>query len=366
MRPTYVEIDLSSIKTNLEQTKKLISPDVSILAVVKADAYGHGAVKVSETLISSGIEMLGVATVEEALELREAGIDSKIYLLGGIQNYEIENVAKYDLVPTVYLVDTLDSMSSYAEKHNIILKFHLKIDTGMTRLGVSEYEIKKFLNALSKFKNLVMEGVFTHLASADFDDEYTNYQIDSFNNLISIIKSFGHTPTYLHLANSAAIQRFPRSHKNLVRPGIMLYGTGSFNGTPLSPTMRLKTKIIQLKTVPENTHVSYGGTFVTKKPSTLAILPIGYADGYLRILSNRAFVSVKGHKAPVVGTVCMDFIVIDVTDISNLKVGDEVVLFGDVIISVDDVAMWADTIPYEVMTIIGKRVERKFIDETTV
>ena len=358
MRPTWAEISLDSLESNFNEIKKLIGKNVEVLAVVKADAYGHGSVSVSNRLLKCGADMLGVATVEEALELRENGITSKIVLLGGIQPDEAETVIKYELTPTGFLPKTFESLSKYAEKNGKKVSCHLKIDTGMTRLGVMYDDVKKFVNSID-FSLINFEGVFTHLACAnERDDKFTKMQIDRFNSVLETLKSMDIACKYIHSANSAAVQIYPESHFNLVRPGIMIYGSGSVQTVDLKSVMKLKTKIIQIKEVDSGTAISYGGTFVTNRKSTIAVLPIGYADGYSRKLSNKAKVSVNGKLAPVVGRVCMDLTMVDITDIDNLSVGDEVTLFGDALVSIEDISEWAETIPYEIMTLIGKRIPR--------
>jgi len=363
MRPTRAEIDLNSLKYNFSQTKKLIGANVGIMPIVKADAYGHGAIKISKALKDSyDPQMLGVATVEEALELRESGIKSPILLLTGIYPNESESVLKNDLTPTIFSISNASTLNDSAKKLGKKLKYHLKIDTGMSRLGLTLNEISEFLNCALDFKNLEMEGLFTHFASADMEvGEFTFEQISVFKKFQSLIRKAGINPKFLHLANSAAIQRFPESHMNLVRPGIMLYGSGIRQKSELKPVMKLKTKIIQLRKISTGVPVSYGGSFITKRSTVIATLPIGYADGYMRTLSNRAKVLINGHVAPVVGRVCMDLTMIDVTDMSGVKVDDEVTLFGDERVSVDDVARWADTISYEILSITGKRVPRMYL-----
>jgi alanine racemase len=362
MRPTWAEIDLDSLTHNFNVVKGLLKRGVRVLSVVKADGYGHGAVEVSRVLVEAGTDMLGVASVEEAVELREYGIEVPILLLGGMRPDEASVVVEYSLTPCVFSLDavqTLDEESGKAAKRS---PYHLKIDTGMTRLGISPGEAEAFLSVLAGLKHVVMEGALTHLASAFSDSpDITREQLHRFSEVASLIRSKGFRPRYLHSANSAAIQRYPESHLDLVRPGIMLYGSEGLNGIPLKPVMKLKTKIIQLRSVPAGTPVSYGGTFVTARPSVIATLPIGYADGYMRRLSNRAKVSVRDGLAPVVGTVCMDLITVDVTDVEGISVGDEVVLFGDGGVSVDSVARWADTISYEILSMTGKRVPRRYV-----
>ena len=390
MRPTWAEIDINSLKSNFLQVKKIVGKEVGIISVVKADAYGLGSVSVSKALIESGSNLLGVATVEEALELRGSGIDSPILLLGGIQPDEVEIVVKNNLIPSLFSLASADAINTYAEKIGKKVRYHLKVDTGMNRLGVGLSEICDFLENLLTFRNLELEGVFTHFANADVDSrEPTLKQISVFNVMLSLINQAGLNPKYIHSANSAAIQRFPESHMNLVRPGIMLYGAGRMGpcGEPfdrstlstssgltaqespaadrtnfeLKPVMKLKTRITQLKRITAGTSVSYGGTFIASRPSIIATLPIGYADGYVRRLSNRARVSIRGFTAPVVGTVCMDMTMVDVTEVPEVMSGDEVVLFGDEMVSAEDVARWADTIPYEIFSITGKRVPRVYI-----
>ncbi|MGH7808563.1 MAG: alanine racemase [Thermodesulfobacteriota bacterium] len=362
MRPTWTEIDIDSLRSNFLQVKRIVGKSVGVISIVKADAYGHGALTVSQALIESGSDMLGVATVEEALELRESGINGEIILLGGVQPDEVQSVVKNDLTPSLFSLASAEALNKFAEKIGSKSKYHLKIDTGMGRLGAGVEEICGFLNELSGFKNLEMVGVFSHFANADEESiGFTLRQISVFKIMLSLINQAGFYPKYAHLANSAGIQRFPESHMNLVRPGIMLYGSGRIGDHDLRPVMKLKTRIIQLKNLSTGTPVSYGGTFVARRPSVIATLPIGYADGYMRRLSNRGRVSLNGSTAPVIGTVCMDLTMIDVTEVPGVKVGDEVVVFGDHMVSIEDVAGWAETISYELLSLTGKRVARVYV-----
>jgi alanine racemase len=362
MRPTWAEIDINALKSNFLQVKRIVGENVGVMCIVKADAYGHGSVEVSLALIESGSDMLGVATVEEAVELRESGIKAPIILLGGVQPYEAERVVEHDLTPSLFSGSAAKAIDEYAHKVGKKVKYHLKVDTGMSRLGVGVDEVPYFLSELKVLKNLEMEGVFTHLANADKEIvDFTLKQVAVFRKVLSLINQAGFYPKYTHMANSAGIQAYPQSHMNLVRPGIMLYGSGKISDCELKPAMRLKTQIIQLKSVPAGTPISYGGTFVTARPAVIATLPVGYADGYMRRLSNRARVSINGFTAPVVGTVCMDLIMVDVTEVPGVEVGGDVVLFGDERVSVEDVAKWADTISYEVLSITGKRVPRVYV-----
>ena len=362
MRPTWAEIDLDSLIHNFNVVRGLVDDHVGVLSVVKADAYGHGAVEVGKTLEEAGTDMLGVATVEEAVELRDYGIEIPIILLGGMRPDEAPVVVEHSLTPCLFSLGAAKSLDAESAKARKRSPYHLKIDTGMTRLGVRPEEADVLLRGLAEYKYIVMEGALTHLASAFSESpEATRAQLGRFSKLVSDIREKGFRPRYIHSANSTAVQRFPESHMDLVRPGIMLYGSDGTSGLGLKPVMKLKTVAIQVSKVPPGTPVSYGGTFVTKRPSVIATLPIGYADGYMRRLSNRAKVSIRGQLAPVAGTVCMDLITADVTDIAGVSVGDEVVLFGDNMVSVDDVARWADTISYEILSITGKRVPRRYV-----
>lgn len=359
MRPTWAEIDLGALQHNFMLVKELVGERVAILSVVKADGYGHGAVEVGRTLVEAGTDMLGVATVEEAMELRDYGIDVPIMLLGGIRPEEAELTVQNNMIPCLFSLEVARALDKAASSEGTSALYHLKIDTGMTRLGVRVEELSDFLSGLAGLKNIKMDGVLTHLASAFTDStDYTEAQLSCFLQHSETVRAHGHSPRYMHSANSVSIKRFPHSHMDLVRPGIMLYTAAIDDGLDLRPVMKLKSRIIQLRRVPAGTPVSYGGTFVTKRPSVIATLPIGYADGYLRILSNRAHVSLHGKTAPVTGTVCMDLTMIDVTDVPEARVGDDVTIFGDELVSVEQVAEWAGTISYEILSITGKRVQR--------
>jgi alanine racemase len=363
MRPTWAEIDINSLKSNFLHVKKLIGRDTGIMSIVKADAYGHGAIAVSKALSElCGSQMFGVATVDEGLELRGSGIKAPILVLAGINPNEAKTVVECELTPTIYSLRIASTLNDYAVKFGVQVGYHLKMDTGMTRLGLRIEDLPGFMDEISRLKNLKMEGLFSHLANADMElVDYTMKQIKIFKDIHSIITHAGVFPKFLHIANSSAIQRFPASHLNLVRPGIMLYGSGINQKVKLGHVMSLKTRVIQIKQVPPGIPVGYGGTFITKRPTVIAILPIGYADGYMRTLSNRARVSTKGFSAPVVGKVCMDFTIIDVTDVPGIKEDDEVILFGDELVTVEDVARWAGTISYEILSITGKRVPRVYV-----
>lgn len=362
MRPTWAEISLDSFKSNLDEVKRLVGRSVRVMAVVKADAYGHGAVRLSEIALCSGADMLGVATVPEALQLRKSGIKGEIFLLGGIDPSEAEVVVENGFVPACYSSAVLKALSEAARRSAEIASYHLKVDTGMTRLGVGSDEASSFVSSSGSLPAIRLEGVFTHLASSDIPrSNYTEYQLGIFRETLASLHSSGIKYGSAHCANSAAVQRFPDSHMDIVRPGIMLYGLEAMGQVDLKPVMKLKTRIVQLRKIPAGTSVGYGESFTAQRETLVATLPIGYADGYPRALSNRARVSLGGKLAPLIGSVCMDFIMVDVTDVPGVCTGDEVVLFGDGLVSAADVSSWAGTISYEILSRISPRVPRHYI-----
>ncbi len=367
LRPSWAEINLSHCVHNLEQIKKIVKNKVQILAVVKADAYGHGAIEVSKVVLRNGVSFLGVALIEEGIKLRQAGIDAPILVMGSIYPFKnYRELINFNLIPIVASLSSLKELSSIASKEGEKVGFHLKVDTGMGRIGVSVNSVLKLVKEISSLPGVVLEGIISHLSCADGDGGFTEKQIDDFTSVVEKIK---YKKTILrHIANSSAILRFPESHLDLVRPGLILYGLLPFRSTlskiKLKPVMSLKTKVIFLKKVAKGTPVSYGKTYVTKKRSIIATLPIGYADGYNRLLSNKAQVLIKGKRLPVVGRICMDMCMVDVTDLPQVAVGDEVVLIGNQeneTITVEDIAVWSNTVNYETVCALGKRIPRIYI-----
>ena len=370
-RPTCAEIDIRALVHNLNEAKRLAGSKSQILAVVKADAYGHGAVAISEALVRNGIQYLGTALVEEAIELRDAGIKVPIIVLGGIFEEQIPKIAEYGLTPVVYQEGFLKAIANEAGNINRQINIHIKIDTGMGRIGVLPYDAVDFVKKAASQKNIKVEGIMTHFADADLADKaYAEKQMAEFTSIADKLNKEGIKIPYQHIANSAALVSFENDRFNMARPGIMLYGYAPFSkgkewGLNLIPVMSLKTKILHLKRVLAGAYISYGRTFVAKRESIIATLPIGYADGYSRALSNKGSVIVKGKKAPIAGRVCMDMTMIDVTDIDGVDVNDEVVLIGKQgkeTITADDIAMLTNTISYEVLCCVGKRVPRVYIN----
>ncbi len=365
-RGTIAEISLGAISSNLDKVRLKVGKR-KILAVIKASAYGHGAVPVAKILISKGVDMFGVATVGEGIELRAAGITHPIVVLSGIAHDEIDELLNYNLAPVVYNLSIAKYISGESRKRNKITDVHIKVDTGMGRLGIIAEESINVIKEISELEGLRLEGIMTHFADADLSDkEYARFQLKRFNDAIDGLKKFGINIPLVHAANSAAILTFEQSYFDMVRPGIMLYGyppSDHIDNAGLIPALTLKTKILALKRVPAGTPISYGRTFVTKRDSVISMLPIGYADGYSRMLSNKGEVLVRGKRVPVVGRVCMDMTMADVTDIPDADEADEVVLIGKQgreYITAEDLAKKVGTIPYEILCSISSRVQRVY------
>jgi alanine racemase len=371
-RVTQAEIDLSAFRHNLQQIQSVVGAKVRVMAVVKADAYGHGAVACAKAAKEAGAHSLAVAHIEEAIELRENGLQGPILILGGVYPDEIVELIQFDLATTLYSKPLAKLLAEKARKAGKMVDVHLKVDTGMARLGIAPEDFACFLQQVKDYPALRLQGICTHLSSADEDDpEFTQLQLSRFNG---VLQRSGETVFEgIHTANSAALLKFPESRFNMVRPGITLYGAltspslkpaTTIFPKPLKPVMRWTTKVAQVRKVLAGTPLSYSRQFVTKRDSRIATLPVGYGDGLLRCLSNKMQVLVRGQSVPQVGTICMDFILIDVTDCPAVREGDEVVLLGrqgDNEISADQMAEWANTISYEILCSVGKRVPRKHL-----
>lgn len=368
-RPTYAEINLDALEHNFAQVKNSLAPGKSILAVVKANAYGHGAVTIAKALEERGVDFFGVATCEEGIELRKSSISRPIIVLGGVFEEQVSCVREYDLIPVVYNLESAQALARRAGSGSRRIKVHVKIDTGMGRLGIVPSQVKPFFENLLRLNGFDIHGILTHLADNNQDShagrEFTRRQIDLFQQVLHELSRMDIRPPYTHLANSAAIMTREEHACNLVRPGIMLYGIdpakGSSHALGLTPVMKLTTRIISLKQVPRGTTISYGRTFTCMRESLIAVLPIGYADGFSRSLSNTGEVLIRGRRAPLVGVVCMDMVMIDVTDIPGVSLYDEVVLMGSQggeTISAQDIADKMHTISYEVLCAISPRVPR--------
>jgi alanine racemase len=330
LRPSWAEVSLENIAGNFNALKDFVGPKTDILAVVKADAYGHGVRRVACTLEKLRVRFFGVATVEEGIELRQAGITKDVLILGSIYPFDnFREVVHYGLTPTVASVSGIEALEKCAAAAGKRVPFHLKVDTGMGRIGLNPSTALSVYRRMKTFKNIYMEGIYTHLAAGEARTEFTDMQFAKFKSLCDKVNV-----KFRHIAASASILKYKNKNKyfNLVRPGLLIYGLLPFSGSdkivPTLPALSLKTRIVFIKRVPRNTSISYGRTFITRKESRIATVPLGYADGMLRYNSNNATVLVKGRRAPVVGRVCMDMTMIDVTGIKGVSVGDEVVIIG--------------------------------------
>ncbi|HEX6187619.1 MAG TPA: alanine racemase [Pyrinomonadaceae bacterium] len=370
-RPTWAEIDLDALAHNFRAIRERVGPGVRILAAVKANAYGHGAVECSKRLEREGVDWFGVALPEEGIELRTAGISKPILCLGGIWAGQETVCIQQDLTPVVYRLDVVEALDHAAKAAGRPVDVHVKIDTGMGRLGVRSDDVPDFCAALKRFANIRVEGLMTHLASADDVEQtdFTTLQLQRFEQAVAAFRDHGFEPTYIHAANSAGLFAFAESRANLVRPGGALYGftrdvlPPNLDPPRLRPVLSLYSRIMLLKRVPKGEKLGYGGTFETRRDSVIATVPIGYDDGYRRALSNRARVIVRGQFAPVAGRVSMDLTIIDVTEVADVTPDDRVTLLGsngDCAITAEDLGELAGTISYEITCGISSRVPRVF------
>jgi alanine racemase len=366
--PTYATIDLAALVHNLSQIKRYLSPSCEVMAVVKANAYGHGAVETAQALSSQGVGRFAVASLDEGIALRDAGLSASIVVLGALLEEQVRDLVAYRLTPVVSAGLILPSLIKATHSQPAPYPIHLKVETGMGRLGFSPEELLSILDDSTLRGPLHIEGLMTHLADADgTDNAFTERQLGLFRSMSEQIQQRGLTVPLIHAANSAAIVRFPDAHFSLVRPGIMLYGyhtlPPSIPAPDLKPVLSLQSTIVQLRSIPRGGTVSYNRTFVAERPTRIAVLPIGYADGYSRRLSHRASVLIQGSRAPIIGLVCMDMIMVDVTDLGPVRVGEIVTLIGrqgGESLWADEVSGWMDTIPYEVLCGIGPRVPRRY------
>jgi alanine racemase len=371
LRPTYAQINLENLIFNLRSSREFIGREVRYMAVVKADAYGHGAIECSRALEEEGVDWFGVALVEEAVELREAGITKPILCLGGFFPGQETLLFDNSITPVVFDLEQAKILDEAAQRYQKTIAIHIKIDTGMGRLGVWWDEAANFAGTLKNLANLELEGLMTHFASADnpADNDFTNSQIDRFYKAVDIFRSVGYSPRLIDLANSPGAVGHPQSRGDMVRLGGILYGLGGDvlpPGIPkpeLRPVMSLHSTIAQLKRVPKGETLGYGRTFTTRRDSIIASIPIGYHDGYRRGLSNKARVIINGTSAPVVGRISMDWTIVDVTDVPKTRIGDQVILIGsdgDHAIAAEDLARILDTISYEITCGVNKRVRRHY------
>lgn len=370
IRPVWLEINLDAIAHNVKKIRQIVGKNTQIIAVVKANAYGHGAIEVSETLLENGVTMLGVGVIEEGVVLRQAGITAPILVCGLTKDDQLEPLVMYNLSATVCRLKTIQSLSRIASKNKKKVRVHIKIDTGMGRLGIPSEDTLNFVKEIGKMKNIEIEGIFTHFAATNEENgNYTRKQFEKYKKALLELERERINIPLKHVANSTAILNSSRFHLNAVRPGIIVYGLFPSPKTKqivqLRPAAELKTKIIFLKEISAGKSIGYGKTYTTTRPTRIATLPVGYADGYSWLLSNKGEVLVRGQRAPIIGRICMDLCMIDVTHIGRVQIGDEVVLWGkqgSEMISAEEVAQKMGSIVYEVICMVDKeRVPKVFI-----
>ena len=371
-RPTWTEINLENLAFNFQSVKTFIGNTVEYMAVVKADAYGHGSVACAKKLEAENIDWLGVALPEEGLELRESGIQTPILCLGSFWNGQEHLLLANNITPVIYRKESAENFNRAAANKSVKAKIHIKIDTGMGRIGVRFDKVKEFVETLKSLKNLSLEGLMTHFAVADnlSENNFTDIQIKRFYEAVRIFEENGFHSKYKDLANSPGAIAHEKSRGNMVRLGGVLYGLGGdvlpkeIIKPELKPVMSLHTRIAHVKNVPKGETIGYGRTFLTKRDSIIATVPIGYQDGYRRSLSNRGRVIVKGFLAPVIGRISMDWTIIDITEIHGVKVNDEVILIGEqngLTVTAEELAAKIETISYEITCGINRRVTRKYV-----
>ena len=369
LRPTNVEVNLETLKKNYDAIKKYVNPS-KVMPILKANAYGHGLVEVAKYFEKQNADYLGVAVLEEGILLREEGIKSPILVLGGILGNQIPHFLKHDLTITASSAAKLKQIDEAAEALKIKAKVHLKIDTGMERIGVHYYSAEKFLEEAVKLKNINIEGIYSHFANADSGDlTYTKLQLERFLEVLSFFEKHSLQTPLRHISNSGGILQMPEANLDLVRPGIMLFGVYPSQETKktilVEPALTWKSNVVYFKVIKPGHPVGYGSKWQTDHDTRAVTVPVGYGDGYLRSMSHKASVIINGKKYPVVGTISMDQIVVNIENDSAYN-GDEVILVGrqnDVSISCEELADWAGTIPYEILTNINTRVPRVYTSD---
>lgn len=375
-RPTWAEIDIEAVASNFRLVRDRVGPNVDVMGVVKANAYGHGAVACAQRLENEGADWFGVALPEEGIELRKAGIAKPILCLAGFWEGQAAACLQSNLTPAVYRLENIEELNRVAQDRGEVANVHVKLDTGMGRLGVRFDQVTEFIDALKRFKNIRVDGLLTHFAAADEPrcGSLTTDQIRRFETAALSFREHGFEPAYKHMANSAGIfaqpDAFAKGKANMVRPGGVLYGLWrdildpAHRDEKLRPVMSLHTRISLLKWVPAGETVGYGCTFEASTKTLVATIPIGYDDGYIRALSNRGHAIIRGVYATVIGRISMDLTIVDVTNVPEVSVGDEVILIGgegEIAITAEDIAKIAGTLSYEVTCGIGARVPRVYV-----
>ena len=373
-RPTFAEIDMDALRHNLRSAREFIGNEVKILAVVKANAYGHGAIECARVLESGGVDWFGVALIEEAVELRGAGISKPILCLGGCSTGDERDLLEFNITPVIFNLEQAGALQIAASDAGQIMRVHIKIDTGMGRLGIRWNKLDAFIKELATFSNLKVEGLMSHYAAADNinENDFTRLQLDRFFESLSKFEAAGLRPEIIDIANSPGAVGHHDSRFGMIRLGGILYGLGEdtlsdkLPKPELKPVMSLYSSIADIKEVREGETVGYGRTFTCNCDTRIALLPIGYNDGYRRLLSNKANVIINGRLAPVIGRISMDWTIVDVTEVPDAKIGSTVIMIGrenGLEVSAADLGTFADTISYEITCGIGSRIPRKYVDK---
>lgn len=370
LRPTWAEIDLDALTNNYEEIRRIVGPNVKILGVVKADAYGHGSLECARTLCRAGADMLAVAFIDEAIALRQGGITEQILLLGYTAKEHIPDLIRWDVIPGVYQIDFAIALSDYCQETGTHHPIHVKLDTGMGRIGIDWEHASEDIRAMNELSGIELQGLYSHFSTADATDKtYTKKQLWRFKQVISELRAMNIDIPIKHIANSAAIFDVDVEgiHFDMVRPGIILYGLYPSAEVDrakidLKPVMTLKSTIVHLKTIHPGDSVSYGNRFIAKDDRLIGTLPIGYADGFTRMLNGKANIWHDGQLAPIVGSICMDQCMTDLTDLKEVSLYDEVEIFGNNI-SADVLADSLGTINYEITCMVNKRVPRVYLKD---
>lgn len=366
-RAVWAEVDLKALENNIKNIKSCIKNNAKWCAVVKADAYGHGAVAVARKAVEQGADYLAVAVLSEAIALREAGFTTPILILGATPAEASAALVDYDITQVVFTEEQVKCLSAEAVRQGKRARVHLKIDTGMSRIGIRPEKAGEFAKVITGMPGIELEGMFSHFALADAEDKtFAHRQLDRFRQAIRCVEAAGINIPIKHLANSAAILEMPEAHFDMVRAGIILYGLWPSaevkHVIDLQPIMELKAKMIYVKTLQPGETISYGCTFKAARESRIATLPLGYADGYTRLFSGKAQVEFRGRRAPVAGRICMDQCMVDITDLPEAEQGDIVTLYGSRGLSMDEAAGWLGTINYELPCMLSARVPRVYKD----
>lgn len=362
VRQSELIVDLGCVEYNLKSLQTALTNNSELMPVIKANAYGLGVHKVLEVINKLEIKQVAVAIVDEGIKLRELGYKGMVFILNQPFIEEIETIVKYNLTPGI-------STNIFVEKLGEFLKepfnVHIEIGTGMGRTGIKPNRTEEFIDKILEYKNIKIDGIYTHFSSSDSDENYTKKQISSFEFAVQAAKKKLNCIKYIHACNSAGIVNFPEAHYTLTRPGIMIYGytpdESLIDKINLEPSVTLKSRVVYLKELDQNASIGYGRTFITNKPTKVATIPLGYADGVRRLLSNNGNIVINNQLAPIVGRVCMDSFMVDVTDVDDVKIGDEVFIWDNKNILLEDVAKKCGTINYEILCTVSERVPRRYV-----